>query len=110
MDIGTLDKRVLIEVRSTEQEPRLGEELDVWAEHATVWASANDVVQGKSEEVRQYQRILIRPCKVRMRYLGSVTADMRITILGTGRVMQIVTIAELGRREGLELMCDEFSS
>lgn len=110
MDIGTLDKRVLIEAKVPTRDAIYNTELSDWVPHATVWASVLDVLNGKAEATTVGVRLLTRPCRVRMRYLSSINAQMRITVFDDGRVMQIVNLAEIGRREGLQLLCEEYSS
>lgn len=106
---GELNRRVRIEEKSKTKHPRLGSETISWVEHATVWARVMDVLPGKAERMEGDVRMLTRPCVVRIRYRSTVTADMRIVLTDRSRILQIVSIAEVGLREALDLQCEEYS-
>lgn len=106
---GELDRRVRIEYRSVTKHPTLGSEVVTWTELATVWARVMDLLPGKAERMEGDLRMLTRPCTVRIRYRSTVTAEMRIVLLDRDRILQIVSIAEVGRREAMDLQCEEYS-
>lgn len=113
MRAGLLDRRILIEAPSTAVDATYGTSTNVWTTVATVWASVNDVLMGKpggSEHTAREVGMNVRPCRVLIRYRADVTTAMRITLLDRNRVMQITSVAEFGRREATELMCEEYSS
>jgi SPP1 family predicted phage head-tail adaptor len=109
MTTGSLDRRLLIERKVVTKDPDFGSEVVAWAEFATVWGSAVDVLRPKEESTASGIRLLMRPCAVEIRYRAGITTDMRITIIERGRLLQIVSIAEVERRRFLSLMCEEFS-
>jgi head-tail adaptor len=46
-----------------------------------------------------------------MRYRSGITSDMRVIIIERGMTMQIIAgPAEIGRREGIELIAAEYST
>jgi head-tail adaptor len=76
---------------------------------ATVRANIEDVLPSRAERMLDVVNIASRPARIRLRYRDDITADMRI-IYGA-RMMQIVSgPAEIGRREGLELMAQDYST
>jgi len=111
MWLGILDRRVNIEQKSVTQDTTYGTEVVTWALLATVWASVQDSLPSKSESVLQVLAVARNQVRVRTRYRSDIDSSMRITIKGdTDRVLQIVGgPAELGRRDGLEMMCEVIS-
>ncbi len=107
MAAGSLDRRILI------QRPRAAAGFTsagsgAWADLVTVWANVQDSLPSRSERLADGINVASRPARVRMRYRNDVTPDMRFVM--DGRIMQIVAgPAELGRRDGLEFMVEEYS-
>lgn len=82
---------------------------ETWQPVATVWAEVQDALPSRAERLSEGMTMAARPARIRMRYRDDITSDMRI-IYGN-RVMQITAgPAELGRREGLELMAEDYST
>ena len=80
-----------------------------WARVATVWANVQDALPSRAERVADGLNIASRPARVRIRYRNDITPAMRIVV--ADRIMQIVAgPAEIGNREGLEFMCEDYSS
>lgn len=102
---GKLETRVRFEQRMATQEPTLGTYTYSWAEFATVWADVQDVLPSRAEQVADGIALQARPARVRIRYRTDITSDMRLVIGGVNYRI-IAGPAELGRREGLELMCE----
>jgi SPP1 family predicted phage head-tail adaptor len=104
-----LDTRVRIERKSASSDPLYGTETVAWVEFATVWAEVQDVLPSRAERLADSIAITNRPARIRMRHLAGITSDMRV-IIGS-RVLQIVSgPAEIGRREGIELIAEQHSS
>jgi len=110
MDLASkLNTRARIEHKSVVVDPTYGTEVVTWAEFATVWAEVKDVLPSRAERLADSTIIANRPARIRMRYLAGITADMRLIV--DGRAMQIVSgPAELGQREGFELIAQQYSS
>lgn len=113
MQAGRLDIRVRIEHFTTTLDPDYNTEVKTWAEFATVWAQVQDVLPSKAETIQNAVEIAERPSRVRMRYLAGIRPDMRLVILGGGvesdQICEIVAgPAELGRREGIELLVKDY--
>jgi head-tail adaptor len=73
------------------------------------WAQVRDALPSRSENTEDGLPIATRRARVRLRYRDDITPDMRI--LYGARTMQIIAgPVELGRREGLELMAEDYST
>ncbi|MBY0303618.1 MAG: phage head closure protein [Sphingomonas sp.] len=104
-----LRTRIRIERKSVSHDADYGTEQINWVEVATVWAEVQDVLPSRSERLADSIIIANRPARIRIRYLAGITADMRV-IIGD-RVLHIVSgPAEIGRREGIELIVEQYSS
>lgn len=107
INVARLRRRVLVERPVTQQDPDYGSQQTTgWVPVGTWWAEVLDVI-GK-EATQDSMRALTRPSRVRMRWTDKVDPTMRLTV--DGRVMQIVGIAEIGRRDGLELLVEQYST
>jgi head-tail adaptor len=110
MNLGKLDRPILIE-EPTNTQDEYGSAVPGWSTYYQGFASALDVLAGSREATNQDLRLTKRPVKIVMRYVPGINDSMRITLRDRGRVLQIVAPpAEIGRMEGLEIMCEEFSS
>ena len=80
-----------------------------WQRVAEVSAEVVDMLPSRGERLADGINVAARPARVRVRYRDDITSDMRF-VLGA-RVMQITSgPAEVGRREALEFMTEEYSS
>lgn len=103
-----LDRLVHIE-RPTADESFDGAGSGAWTPVAEVWAEVQDALPSRGERLTEGLNIATRPARVRIRYRTDITPDMRL-VMGD-RVMQIVAgPAELGFREGTELMVEDYST
>lgn len=107
---GRLDRRITFQARGAATDARLGtRKAGGWGDHVTVWAEVQDVLPSRAERLDESINIARRPARIRIRYRRDITSDMRI-VYGE-RILQIVAgPVEIGRRDGLELMAEEFSS
>lgn len=109
-----MDREIRIEQFTETRDPDFNTPIKAWIEFATVWAQVQDVLPSKGETVQNTVEIAERPSRVRMRYLPGIAPDMRVVVIGVGipdRITQIVSgPAELGRREGIELMVKAYNS
>jgi SPP1 family predicted phage head-tail adaptor len=119
---GDLNRRIRFQ-RPVEAEGFKSAGKTEWQDVATVWAQVQDMLPSRGERMVAELQIALRPARVRVRYRSDITADMRILTGGTviddqgnpvwrtDRIMQIVTPPiELGRREGLEMMAQDYST
>ena len=108
-----LDQRFVIEAKSVTRDPDFGTEIVSWATVAAVWGRCLDEInpkRGGDELVENKLRTLTSRSRIRIRYLAGITTDMRVRWPDRGRTFQITSKAEIGRRERLELSCEEYSS
>lgn len=78
-----------------------------WDFVATIYASIEDALPSRAERLATGINMAARPSRVRIRYREDITPDMRF-VLGS-RIMQIVSgPAELGNREAMEFMVEEY--
>ncbi|PZO77075.1 MAG: head-tail adaptor protein [Sphingomonas taxi] len=117
LDARKLDRRILIQ-RPIPDESFDGAGSGQWGDIDAVWASVEDALPSRGERLADGINVASRPARVRMRYRDDVTAAMRFVLLRkvgevwepSGRIMQIIAgPAELGRRDGLEFMVEEYS-
>jgi SPP1 family predicted phage head-tail adaptor len=110
MLVGKLDRYVRVEEKYTTYDTDFGAETVVWIEYKTAWASIMDITTKSQESTNSDLRQLKQPCRVKMRYDKNINADMRIVMLDRDeRILQIISQpAELGRREGIEFMAENY--
>ncbi|MBY0455256.1 MAG: phage head closure protein [Burkholderiaceae bacterium] len=111
MRAGQLNRRIRFERLDDVTDPNFGGSTQQWVPVVTVWAQVQDVLPSRAETVQQGVEITSRPARIRIHWRPSLTSAMRIVVLGQyPRTMQIVSgPAELGQRQGLEFMAEEFS-
>lgn len=109
MKAGTLDRRITFERRVEAQGGAYNRKTIEWVPFATVWAQVQDVLPSRAESIDQDLAIARRPARVRCRWRSDLTGDMRI-IFGD-RILRIASgPVEMGRREGLEMMAEEWTT
>jgi head-tail adaptor len=117
--IGSLDRFLRIE-RPVADTAIDGAGSGNWEKVADVWANVQDVLPSRGERQAEGINMAARPARVRMHYRSDVTAAMRFVLGATvdgetvdcssARIMQIVSgPAELGRRQGVEFMVEDYS-
>jgi SPP1 family predicted phage head-tail adaptor len=106
LDAGTLDRRVRIE-RPVADSSLDGAGSGTWQLVTEAWVQVQDVLPSRSERLADGMNFAARPARVRMRYRSDITSEMRFVL--DGRAMQIISgPAEIGRRDGLEFMVEEY--
>lgn len=87
-----------------------------------VWAEVQDMLPSRGERLAEGVNVANRPARVRMTYRNGLSSGMRILVgrnvrdadgeihWQTNRILQIISgPAELGRREGMEFMAEEYT-
>lgn len=98
MDAFKLDRRIVIEQR-TDTRNALGEGVPAWTTFATVWAQR---VPMRGAELFAAQQVVPQvENKLRIRWRDDLDESMRI--VDDGVTYGIQHIAEIGRRDGLEI-------
>lgn len=98
MITATLDRRITIE-SPAEINNAIGEPVATWAPFAVVWAALRPV-RGR-ERIAADQVAAEVDVLITIRWLAGVTEKMRVN--HDGRLYDIQHVAEVGRRDGLEL-------
>lgn len=107
MRAGSLDRRVTIESKTVTRDD-YGAEVVSWSTFAEVWAEVRDI--NATERVADQIRTLTRLTMIKTRYVSGVTSDMRIRLNEDGRVLAIVSMAQIGRRLGWSFACEQYSA
>ena len=100
MNAGTLDRRITIQQR-TDARDAAGEPIPTWSTLAEVWA--------KLESLQPYELAATqltqaeKPVRFYIRHRTDVDETMRVS--WDGEEWDIEGISEIGRREGLALIC-----
>lgn len=118
---GTLDRRIRIE-RPVADDSVDGAGSGTWELVTEVWANVQDALPSRGERLADGINVATRPARVRIRFRRGISSEMRILvgrnvknedgdkIWETDRVAQIITVpAELGSRDGLEFMIEDYS-
>lgn len=98
IDARKLDRTITVE-RRTETLDDFGTPGETWAPVATL--AAQRLENGSREFVRAYGEAEVGEAVFRVRYLAGITTADRI--LFDGEALELVGVAELGRRAGLDL-------
>lgn len=99
MQAGRLDRRVTIEQVSRANDT-FGDPIETWTVLDTVWADVRPIRGSEPFQGEQFQARA--DTRFRMRYRSDVDAAMRLRYRGD--LYGIVSILELGRQEGLEIL------
>lgn len=112
MIIGKLDRRCRIERKLVTIDPTYGTENVTWVTHAVVWCNMQDVLPSRDESLRNGIIVGKTQSRLRMRYRGDIDSTMRIVIMRpTESVWNIIGgPAEIGVRDGIELMCEKVTT
>ena len=104
---GQLNQRVVFERKVVVQDDDFGTELVRWDTVTTVWANVTE--SHTVESVAHNIRTTTRSISVRTRWVDGITTDMRLRDSDSGRLYQIVSLAEMRKRLGLNLVVEEYS-
>lgn len=123
MRAGALNRFIVIEYPAAATDATFRSKVQTWlpldvkagspTEAQPIPAEVQDFLPSRSESVRQGLAIARNQTRIRIRWRSDVTSKMRIKLLGdTDVYYQIVGgPAEIdGRKGGLEMVCERFSS
>jgi len=97
LPIGKLDRRITLQ-GLTQTQGEYGELIDTWADVATVWANAYAGAGKEFVAARQVNAEVSMQFQIRW-----MTVSTTMRILYDGKYFDIVDIAEVGRRERLNI-------
>lgn len=101
-----MDRRVTLEKPSGAPDPTYGSAPAGWATLAVVWAEVRDAPPSRDENVRNGLATGKIQTRVRIRYRGDVDSTVRIRF-GSRTLRVLGGPAEIGRREYMELYCEQ---
>jgi SPP1 family predicted phage head-tail adaptor len=102
MDVGQLDRRVLIE-SPTETRDGYGALVPGWATVCSVWAAVQPIAG--AERLMLGTGLTSAHFRVTIRYRTDITNKCRLTV--DGKVAVIHSQTEIDRRDWLELICEQ---
>lgn len=109
MRIGKLDQFVRVEQKTVTKDPDYGSDVTTWVLYKCAWASILDVTTKMQESTNSDLRQLKQPTRVQMRYDPTIDVTMRIVVAANNRILNIVSQpAEIGRREAIEFMAENY--
>lgn len=101
MRSGDMDRKIIIQSRTLSKNAS-GEAEETWATFATVWAQKLDFAGKEYFAAKQVNSEV--STKFKIRWLSGLKMEMRISF--DSIIYDIQSIAELGRREGIEIMAE----
>lgn len=101
MIIGLMDRRIEFQTY-TPTTNSAGGDTPAWTKHLEVWAQAKPLKAAERFEANQFREV--KAYTFITRYRASIVSSMRI--LYNGEYYKIIGLAELGRRDGLEITAE----
>ncbi len=106
MRAGEIDTLATLESRTVSRDA-FGGPVETWSTYALAWAAVTDQPSREFAAGRLLQTTAVRQTLVRLRYVAGVKPTMRIRF--GGRTMNVVSVSEIGRHAGLELVCEDIN-
>lgn len=104
MRAGSLDRKITLQQHTVDRDG-YGDEVKVWADLATdIWARRIPLTGREYTSASAEQKVAGMVNRYQIRYRADVRQGMQLRILDDGLVYDIKHIAEIGRRQGLELV------
>lgn len=102
MKAGRLDRRIRVQRKAATQN-EFGEPVYTWSDYLTVWAQAKPISGAETFAASQFQ------AKADIQFLirwsnASQTITTLDRVAFDGRTFDIVSVDEVGRREGLQIL------
>lgn len=101
MKAAALDRRITLR-RATMTQDALGQDIETWADLATVWASRRRASARETLAAAEVSAAITDVFEIRW---DSAWGDLSPTdrLISDGRDYDIVSVDEIGRREGLRI-------
>lgn len=104
-----LNRRCIIEHKTTTHDNAYGNEQTMWVKKAIVSCEVQDMLPSRSEALKSGVSIGAKQSRLRMRYRKDLDSSMRVVIDGV--IYQIISdFAELANRQYLECVIERYSS
>jgi SPP1 family predicted phage head-tail adaptor len=106
MQVGALDRRLTIQAFTTTRDPESNEEIQTWADLATVWANRRDVSAREffAAGARNTEQVSL----FTIRWRPGLTSTLRV--IQDGQTFGITGVSEIGRRQYLALQAKAVNS
>lgn len=105
MTAGRLDRRVVVQERTTSRDAATGEQLETWAEAGTLWMGKRDTRAGERFSPDQVVAEIDTVFRARWSPALATVRPETHRLLYRDRVYNIHGVTELGRRETVEIAC-----
>jgi SPP1 family predicted phage head-tail adaptor len=102
---GRLDRLITIQQLTSTRDAVFGSEVQTWSTLAQVWADVRDLSGREFVQARQTGTQITTELTIRHR--TDVTPKQRVLV--DGRTLEINNVLQIGRRDGLRLMCEEIN-
>ena len=109
MSAGELDRKITLQTRSVARDADTGAEVVSWSDSATVSARVFESATAPSASgaAAAQMTTYARPHRVRIRWRTVDKSTSRVSY--GGRLLRIISTAEVGRREYVDLACEEWA-
>lgn len=102
------DRRITIERRTIAKDGTYGAAVPTWVTLAVLWAERRDALPSRQDSTQQGMERTRAAVRYRFRY-PDVDLDSTMRVRDGAQLLQIVgPAAEIGRREWMEIACEEF--
>ena len=101
MEVGRLDKSVVIQQNTIAADEFGSKQTDSWSTYATVWAQIIWPGVSKTETIENSQKVSVSSPIIRVRYDSGINETMRVQY--DSQNYYIKGISEIGRNKGLDL-------
>lgn len=105
LNLGKMDRPIQLQQFAPNRSP-LGDETKVWTTLASVWAEVIPVSGRQFMNATLEQPLSSKTARFRIRYLAAARNDTQLRVVYDGQIYDVKHIAELGRREGLEIVAE----
>lgn len=105
LDLGKMDRQIQLQQQGGTRSP-LGDEVKAWSTLANVWAEVIPVSGRQFMNATLEQPLSSKTLRLRVRYIAAARNDNKLRVLYDGQIYDVKHIAELGRREGLEIVAE----
>lgn len=105
LNLGKMDRQIQLQQHGPSRSP-LGDEIKTWTTLASMWAEVIPVSGRQFMNATLEQPLSSKTTRFRIRYLAAARNDTKLRIVYDGQTYDVKHIAELGRREGLEIVAE----
>ena len=109
MSAGERDRNITVEAPTVTRDSSTGAPVTTWAQLGNpMWAQVIESATASDEGMANGVATYAKPTRIRALYRSDINETQRVN-LGGGRLLAIIGVAMMGRREGIELACKEWA-